>query len=124
MTIGGDINSYGNKFTAISFNPKTTKLNICTTLGTNTNYCYNSAKNLPRKKFINIQVRQTLDIKQNIYKYIISIDNVLSYTVNNLTPLAIRNVKLWVSDPWNDAADVTVRNLVFENLPHGKRFEK
>lgn len=121
MTIGGDVNQYGKSITSISFDPKTIQLSICTTLGANTNHCYNSA-GLSSKKFINIQIRQTWDTKQNAYKYIISIDRILKHTVSNPTPAAFRDVKLWASDPWNDVADATIRNLAFENLPHGKTF--
>ena len=70
-------------------------------------------------KFTNVQIRQTWDTKKNIFRYIISIDRVLKHTINNPRPVAIRDVKLWASDPWNDAVDATIRNLVFENLPYG-----
>ena len=122
MTIGGDFNQHGSRFTSVSLNSKSRRLSICTTLGTNNNRCYNSPNNLPMNKFTNVQIRQTWDTKKNIFRYIISIDRVLKHTINNPRPVAIRNVKLWASDPWNDAADATIRNLVFENLPYGMIF--
>ena len=120
MTIGGDSNKYGKRITVIFLNPKTTKLSICTTFKTNSNNCFNSAISLSRKKFTNIQIRQNWDTTQNVYKYTISLDRIPKYTVTNLTPQAIRDVKLWASDPWNEVADATMRNLVFKNLPNGK----
>ena len=120
LTIGGDPTQYGNRITAVFLKPKSTELMVCTTLGTNKDNCYNIGGNLQSNKFTNVQIRQTWDTKHKVYKSIISFDNEIKHSVNNPTPLVFRNVNLWAADPWNNAADAIIRNLVFKNLPNGR----
>ena len=119
-TIGGNFNNYGDRIPAIWFRPGTRALHICTALGTNKNYCFNHG-NLPRNRFTNIQIRQTWSTKENVYKYIITINGRITRSVTNTRAQVFKNVKLWASDPWHRTADAFVRNLVFKNLPNGKK---
>ena len=51
LTIHGNLGKLGERIPAVWFHPRTRALHICTALGTNVNYCYNSG-NLPTNRYI------------------------------------------------------------------------
>ena len=118
-TIGGNSQNYGDRIPGVWFPPKTRKLHICTALGTKRNYCHDYGS-LPRNQYTNVQIRQTWNTKSKVYQYIITINGKVRRRVTNTRAQVFKNVKLWASDPWHKAADATVRNLAYVNLPNGK----
>ena len=119
-TINKNNNILGARIPAVFFLPNSRKLQICTGLGTNQNYCYSSPTDLPTDRYTNVQIRQNWDTKTNVYKYIITIDGQVKRSVTNTRAQTFRFVNLYAADPWHSAADANIRNLAYKNLPNGK----
>ena len=106
------------------FLPRTRAFYFCqkliTSPPTNKERCHNLGT-LPISKFTDVQIRQGLITALNRYELVVIFNNRLSkLNLTNLHPRVYKNVKIWISDPWNNPAQVTLRSFVFKNLPFGK----
>ena len=93
---------------------------IATKPPAHTEICHNLG-NVPTSKFTHVQIRQTLITALNKYEFIVIFDSkITKIKLTNSKPRSYENIKIWISDPWNHRAKVTLKNFVFQNLPHGK----
>ena len=104
--------------------PKSRAFLLCQKIATkppaHTEICHNLG-NVPASKFTHVQIRQTLITALNKYEFIVIFDSkVTKIKLTNPKPRGYENIMIWISDPWNHPAKVTLKNFVFQNLPHGK----
>lgn len=116
-TIGGNMAKNGDRTPGIFFRPGSFKLHICSTVGTNKNYCYDSAP-LHRYKVYSIVIQQVQKAPSgNLFYYQIIINNKVVVDVLNVHPVSFKNVKYYASDPWYAPANAVFSNFKVENSP-------
>ena len=116
-TIGGNVARRGDRTPAIFFNPKSFRLHICSTVGTNKNFCYNSPS-LHRYKYANIVVQQVQKASfGNLFYFQIIINGRKVVDALNIYPVRYRNVKYYAGDPWHAPAVASLRQFRIVNLP-------
>ncbi|XP_066922243.1 uncharacterized protein [Clytia hemisphaerica] len=119
-TTGGNHGTFGYRIPAIWFAPNTRKLHICHAINNNHNYCFNTPNHVPFNKYTNVQIAQIYETDYKRYRYIILINRIQRFTIINSTPRVFHDVRLWGSDPWHNAANAFIKNLVFRSIPHKK----
>lgn len=124
ITKGGDESRIGDRVPSVSFLPGNTSIQICNSVGYIKSQCFESARNLTLNDYVNVRIRQTLDVKNNSYKIYVELNNSVIYNVWNNAAREFTNMFLYVSDPWKPAAKAEIKNLVFQNLPFGYTYDK
>uniref|UniRef100_A0A7M5UCP6 Uncharacterized protein n=2 Tax=Clytia hemisphaerica TaxID=252671 RepID=A0A7M5UCP6_9CNID len=119
-TIGGSHGTFGYCIPSIWFVPNTRKLHICHAINNNHNYCFNTPNHVPFNKYTNVQIAQIYETDYKRYRYITLINRIRRFSIINNTPRVFHDVRLWGSDPWHNAADAFIKNLVFRSIPHKK----
>lgn len=122
LSKGGNNNIYGDRIPAIWFQPGTNKLHICSAISNNRNYCVNENKDLPRDRFTKIRIAQVCQDSCNDYRYTISIDGEQVHSILNKNPITLSNVRVYMADPWGNAANALVKNLSIETSQGGTLF--
>lgn len=116
-TIGGNNGKHGYRTPGIWFYPGSFRLHICSTVGNNVNYFYNSPS-LHRYKYANIVVQQIQKAEfGNLFFFQIFINGKKVIDVFNSNPYSFKNVKYYASDPWYAPAKAAIRNFHVVNLP-------
>ena len=97
----------------------TTQLHICSAISTNKNTCFTS-QNLLLNCYYKVEITNRFEEDGQTW-FQVRIDGNLVYSVRNTAPMYFDNVKVYASDPWHPAAPVMIKNLVYNNLPIGKK---
>jgi len=121
ITKGGSSGS-GDRMPAIWFHPRTNKLYICTSIGNHVNHCVSQNSNLPSWSYTNIRVTQKIDKSCMKYRYKIFVNGTLIHAVDNGNPLFLKNVRVYLSNPWHQAANALVKNLRVTSSQGGNLF--
>ena len=111
-TTGGNKKNHGERTPAIFFTKLSTRLFVCSSINDNPNLCKISPR-LPLGKWTKIVVQQTQkeDLK---YYYEIFINDKKKISIVNKKPRIFKNVKYYASDPFYQAANAMIRNVVIE----------
>ena len=112
-TIGGNYKEHGDRIPAIFFKRSSNNLIICSSINDNANYVTNIPIELPVNKWTKIVVQQIQkdDLK---YHYEIFINGKKNLSIVNKKPRIFKNVKYFASDPFYQAANAVIRNVVIE----------
>ena len=121
FTKGGNYKINGDRIPGVWFHSGTTRLHISSSLNGNKNAYYDS-KAIPLRKYTKIEIEQSQQKLRNYgktYKYTIKIAGVTVFTRVNKKARYFTNVKVYRADPWYNAANVKIKNLVYHNLQNG-----
>ena len=113
LTIGNNEGRYGDRVPAIWTRPKESKLHIASAVNGEDNYVYDSDK-IPVNKKVHIVVDQSY-LNDNKYQYSIYIDGKQVHTTVNNKAEEFENVKVYIANPWHDAANGKIENVKLEN---------
>jgi len=119
VTKGGRSAS-GDRMPAIWFHSWSYRLYICASIGNHVNHCVSQNSNLPSWSYTNIRVTQKIDKSCMKYRYKIFVDGILIHAVDNGNPLSLKNVRVYLSNPWDRAANAVVKNLRVTSSQGGK----
>ena len=120
-TSGANINNYGDRvpgvwFWSASSRDTKNRLHICSAVNNNRNYCFNSAKIVPRGQWSAVEISQRRE--GNLLKYQVKVRGVVIGTVTNTAARAFSNVKVYAGDNFYNAAPGYIRALtVVPNAP-------
>ena len=107
----------GDSIPAVFFIPKTTRLLICTGLGSNANKCYKTNP-LPLERWATVAIVQ---IQQgNKYFFTINLNGKQLVLAENKNPRYYPGVSIYRSDRFYGPAPAKIRSLKYKNLPGGK----
>jgi hypothetical protein len=97
-----------------SSNPSADKnsLYICSDVNGNKNYCYTTNKFIEKNRWVKIILRQFHVFGG--YYYSITVDGHVIHTLKNKAPASYKHVYVYGGDPWHNAAEGTIRNLVIK----------
>ena len=109
LTRGNDASTYGDRVPAIWTKPDDTKLHITSAVNGNRNYIFDT-KDMPVNQKIHIEIEQKY-ITDGKYQYSINIDGEQVHTVENTKPETFEKVKVYIADPWYEAANGRVENV-------------
>ena len=118
VTKGGDYGSLGNRMPGIWFHPGSLKLHICTSIDNDYGYCVNPRSDLPIGTSTSIQTVQNCDQAKKECVYRLFINGSQIHKTVNRKPLSLKNVRVYLSDPWYNAANVVVKNLNVLTTPY------
>ena len=119
VTKGGRSGS-GDQMPRISFHPNSYRLYICASIGNHVNHCVSQNYDLPSWSYTNIRVTQTNDKSCMKYRYKIFVNGTLIHAVDNGNPLFLKNVRVYLSNPWENAPNASVKNLKVTTSQGGK----
>lgn len=112
VTKGGNFGEYGDAMPSIWFLLGTTKLYVCaSTISTNKTNCYEGETNLPLAKFTHVQVSQVHQPDTRSYSLTVYVDGKLVHQIQNAEPTTLKNVKVYLGDPWYVSANALVKNV-------------
>ena len=122
-TIGKDHGQAGDRIPAIWFQPRSTKLYICSAVNGNKDYCYSkSSIPLHRTSFIIVQQVQSKKNYQYYYQIIINGKRILN--ILNKNPQVFKNVKYYAGDPWWNPAYATINHFNLAVFKHkGNKYD-
>jgi len=119
FTINKDVGSYGDRVPGVWFISHTTKLHICSAVSGNVNYCFQTNP-LRLNAFTKVEIANTF-VSNGQSWYEIRVGGQQVHRVRNTRPAYFANVKVYRGDPWYNPSKAEIKNLVFNNLPHGKK---
>ncbi|XP_065651459.1 uncharacterized protein LOC136079550 [Hydra vulgaris] len=109
LTIGKDLDNYGDRTPAIFFHDDSSgRLCITSAVNGNSNYEF-ITQPLPLNQWTSIQISQ---IRLN-GKYVFSVyfNELLVHSIENTKPQSFENLKVYAADPWYDAQDGSIKDL-------------
>ncbi|XP_066915488.1 uncharacterized protein [Clytia hemisphaerica] len=112
-TTGHNCCHRGQRVPAIFVFSNQYRSHICSPLGGYGNHNYNDIY-FPQNQYTNVVMQQKKFNGQ--YRYQIFQNNAIRHNVTQTKPEVFKNVKYYISDPWHNAADADVKNIVIENL--------
>lgn len=74
LTARSDNHYMGDRVPAVFFYPGTTRLEVCTAIGGNRNYCFTTQRALPMNQFTMVDIRQIKDKLNGAFLFTISIN--------------------------------------------------
>ena len=109
---------YGDRIPAVWFVGHTTRLHICSAVNDNKNYCINTKEGVPFHEYTKVEISQEQQ-SDGSFLYQIRVGGNQIHSIINKQPRYFPNVKVYRSNPWDNAADAEVRNIMHRNLKHG-----
>merc|ERR1712243_324004 len=85
---------------------------FCADVNGNRNYCYTTNTFIEKNRWVNIRVSQKHVFGG--YYYSISVDGHIIHTLRNAHPAVYKQVYVYGSDPWYNAAEGKIKNLVIK----------
>ena len=114
-SINANHGQHGYRTPAIFFHGGSTNLYICSSVNNEENHCIDT-DNIPLNSYTNVQIKQA-KINDNTYVYSIQINGTILFatTLSN-TPREFHNVKVYLSNGWEEAAKAEIKNFLFMNI--------
>ncbi|XP_065662129.1 uncharacterized protein LOC136084866 isoform X2 [Hydra vulgaris] len=113
FTIGSDNSNYGDRTPGIWFHENGNgTLHVAAPINGYQNYYFNTDP-LKLNMWTNIEVSQFL--KSTYYLYTIRINGDVVFSIINSQAQTFRNVKVYASNPWNEAQDGFIKNFFIIN---------
>ncbi|XP_065652274.1 uncharacterized protein LOC136079791 isoform X2 [Hydra vulgaris] len=110
LTIGSNVEQYGDRCPAVWV--ISGQLFICSAINGDKNSCITTYQ-LPLNAWSAIKISQ---INQNeVYKYIISINETVVYSIINTVPQSFSNVYVYSADPWHASSNDSIKDLKIIN---------
>ena len=97
--------------------PDSTKLKICSNINGNSSSCFNTAP-LVLNSFTNIKIRQ-FHYNRQTYRYQIFLNTRRVYNIDNRRAINSGNVKVYVSNPWQNEAIGHISGVNFKKISEG-----
>lgn len=112
---------YGDRVPGVWFIEHSTRLHICSAFSGNRNHCFDT-NHLPFNIYTKIEISNRYKSNGQTW-YEIQFGGQKVYSVRNTRPAYFPNVKVYRADPWYNPSPAKIKNLVYNNLPHGKAKE-
>ncbi|XP_065671521.1 uncharacterized protein LOC136089446 [Hydra vulgaris] len=111
LTTGIDYGEYGGRTPAIFFtNDGSGRLYICSAVNLYTGpYPLFVSEPLPLNKWSSIRLMQFQN--NGKYTFVVFINEVNVYSINNQNPQSFQNVKVYISNPWHKVQDGFIKDL-------------
>ena len=113
VTTGENNREYGSQTPAIRFDGGNTKLRICGAINGDKDRCYKTRSELALNEWSHVKVAQSQPDNATFH-YIIEIDGVKVYDVENRQPQTFKDLTVYKGDPWYQSALAKVTNISIE----------
>ncbi|XP_047125352.1 uncharacterized protein LOC105849349 isoform X2 [Hydra vulgaris] len=114
ITLGNNMNVYGDRNPGVWFlNDASGKLRIHTALSNDSRYYFDTSTKLITNKWSNIKIYQKLH--NGSYWFFVDLNGNNIHAIQNLNATDFVNMKVYVSDPWFDAQNCSMSDLLIIN---------
>jgi len=112
--LGGDSSVYGDRVPAIFFQPKTTRLHICSAIDGHKNFNrFGNTPPLPMNKWSNIEVGQRENVEGK-YEFFVNVNDDTFFQVVNEQPKEFREAKVYLANNHHHTANAVIDNFKIE----------
>ena len=103
----------GSRTPSVWFMPNSRRLKISSSLSNNYDHTFEMTEDLPFNTYTEIKIEQFKDqyIDSNDHIYRITVGGRQVHQVLNNAPREFKNVKMYVSSPWYEPANVIIKDL-------------
>ena len=104
----------GSRTPAVWFMPNSRRLKISSSLADNYDHTFEMSEDLPSNTYTEIEIEQfknQYSSRNGDYIYRITVAGKQVHRVMNEDPREFKNVKMYVSSPWYEPADVVIKDL-------------
>jgi len=115
FTINGNSNTHGFRCPALFFPPYKTVVYVVNTVNGNANFNFEEPF-IPIHDVTSVYIEQKSISSRDKHAYRLYVNGTVVKEVINNEARAFQNVLVYGSDPWHEAADVTIRDFQFGSL--------
>ena len=119
LTTDHNVGEYGERIPGVWFHDGSSatatenKLHICSAVNGEGSFCVNSSP-VPRGQWTTVEISQQKE--GSSYKYTIKINGATLKAITNKQPKEFSKVKVYGADPWYNAAQGVIRNLIVTSV--------